>query len=217
MPLITGTPEGNILTPDANLFVDTPPVIYFQDKLTAAGATVGLLNNPDSDGFFWNLSGTTANPVFEVGCYEGLTIVDGRELNMIRCDTDGDVGAVQRRNSLTINFTLKQLFSFNKLAHMLNWSLPITSTAGATEKVGIGTIDNQKRYYAYLPTVYDPATGDFLSITAHNVQFTTAWTWTFVYANPSNVPITMTCFADTSRVDAQRFATVIRADPSDIT
>lgn len=216
MTLITGTPVGNILTPNPDLFVDVPPVIYVQDKLTAAGATVGLLNNPDADGFYWNLSGTTANPIYELGCYEGLSIVDVREVNMIRCDTDGDIGAIQRRNSIQVNFTLKQIFSLQKLAHLLNWTVPVTTTSGATEKAGIGLINNAKRYYCYMPTVYDPVTGDYLAFTGHNVQFTTAWTMSFVYANPANVPITMTCFADTTLPDAQKFMTVIRADPSDI-
>lgn len=214
MTLITGTPSGNIITP-AELYVDQPPTFWFQEKFTSAGATVGLLYPPDADGFYWNLSGTTANPVYEAGCYETFQIADVREINMVRCDTDGDRTAIQKRNSLNVTFTLKSLFSFAKLRHMLNLG-PVTTTVGATEKMGIGIIDNSKYYYVYFSSIYDQATGDYVSVTGHRVQFTNAWQLSFPYGNAANVGIQATLFADTTRPSAQQFATVIRADPSNI-
>ena len=213
MALITGTPFG-ITTSQAQL-IDTPPVFYFQENKTSAGAVVPLLNNPDGDNFFWNLSGTSANPVFEGGCYDTFAFTDVREVNMVRCDTEGDRSAIQRRTSLTVTFNLKEFFKLTKLRHMLNLS-PVTTTAGATEKMGIGQIDNTKFYYLYFPTVYDENTGDFLSVTIHNAQFTSAWAMSFVFANPATVTIQATAFADTTKPTAQQFGTVIRADPSAI-
>jgi hypothetical protein len=90
---------------------------------------------------------------------------------MIRCDTTGDKGAIQRRNQLTVTFTLKEFFKLTKLRHMLNLG-PVTTNAGATEKTGIGQIDNSINYYIYFPSVYDPNTGDYLAVTLFNAQFT---------------------------------------------
>jgi len=214
MALITGTPVGNLIATQ-NIFVDTPPTFYFQENKTAAGATVGLLNNPDADGFYWGLSGTTENPVYAGGCYEGFTFTDVRDVNMIRCDTEGDQGAIQKRNMLQVAFTLKEFFKLTKLRHMLNLGA-VTTTAGATEKVGIGQIDNTKYYYLYFPTVYDENTGDYLAVTLFNAQFTAAWAMSFVYGQPATVTIQASGFADSVKPSAQRFGAILRADPSAI-
>lgn len=214
MALITGTPVGNLIATQ-DLFLDTPPTFYFQENKTAAGATVGLLNNPDGDNFFHGLSGTTANPVFEGGCYENFVFTDVRDINMIRCDTDGDKGAIQKRNQLTVTFTLKEFFKLTKLRHMLNLG-PVTTTVGATEKTGIGQIDNTLDYYIYFPSIYDPNTGDFLTVTLFNAQFTLAWAMSFTYAQPATVTIQATGFADPTKPSAQLFGSIIRADPSAI-
>lgn len=214
MALITGTPVGNVIS-SQQLYIDTPPTFYFQENITAAGAAVGLLNDPDGDSFYWGLSGTTANPVYAGGCYEGFAFTDIRDVNMIRCDTDGDQGAIQRRNALQITFTLKEFFKLTKLRHMLNLG-PVTTTAGATEKTGIGQIDNTKYYYLYFPTVYDENTGDYLAVTLFNAQFTGAWTMSFTYGQPATVSIQVTAFADPDKPSAQRFGSILRADPSAI-
>lgn len=212
MSLITGTPVGNLIS-SQQLYLDTPPTFYFQHNTDASGNAVGLLNDPDGDSFYWGLSGTTNNPVYEGGCYEGFQIADGREVNMIRCDTEGDRGSIQKRTSLQITFTLKEFFKFTKLRHMLNWGA-VTTNAGANEKVGIGQIDNSLYYYLYFPSIYDATTGDHVTFTAHRAQFTAAWTISFTYGQPATVGIQATCFADTNKPTDQQFATVIRADPS---
>ncbi len=214
MALITGTPLG--ITTSQDIFINTPPVFYFQEKFVNNTSTqVGLLNDPDGDNFFWNLSGTAANPVFEGGCYDTFAFTDVREINMVRCDTEGDRQAIQRRTSMQVTFNLKEFFKLTKLRHMLNLG-PVTTTAGATEKLGIGSIDNTKFFNLYFPTVYDENTGDFLSVTLHKAQFTGAWSMTFPFAAAGTVAIEATAFSDTTKPTAQQFGTIIRADPSAI-
>ena len=215
MSLITGTPVGNVITPP-ELYLDQPPTFWFQNRYTAAGASVGLLNPPDSDGFYWGLSGTTANPVYEVGCYENFQVADVRTINMIRCDTTGNRTAIQKRDALNITFTLKAPFPLATVRNMLNLG-PVTTNSGATEKVGVGLIDNSLYYYVYFASIYDQTTGDYVNFTGHRVQFTNAWQWAFTYGNAATFTIQATCFADTDKPSDQYFATIIRADPSSIT
>lgn len=215
MTLITGTPLG---TPVAQpeIYLDQPPTFWFQERYTGAGAPVPLANSPDGDGFYWGLTATSSNPIYQVGCYENFQIADVRTINMVRCDTNGNRTAIQKRDALNITFTLKTLFPLATLRHMLNLG-PVTSTPGATEKLGIGIIDNSKYYYVYFASVYDPTAGDYVNFTGQRVQFTQAWQMTFTYGQPAVVGIQASCFADTDKPDAQQFATVIRADPSSIT
>lgn len=215
MALITGSPIGNVVSP-TELYLDQPPTVWIQERYTSSGASVGELNNPDAAGFYWGLSGTTANPVYEVGCYENLVIADVRTINMVRCDTTGVRTAIQKRDQLNITFTLKAPFPLATVRHMLNLG-PVTSTPGATEKVGVGIIDNSKYYYLYFASVYDQTTGDYLNFTGHRVQFTNAWQWAFVYGQPATFTIQASLFADNDKPSTQLFATIIRADPSSIT
>jgi hypothetical protein len=210
--LITGSPVGNIVNSQTQL-VDSPPVFYFQEKINADGTTVGHLNNPDADGFYYNLSGTTARPVYEGGCYENFQLSDIRDVNMVRCDAEGDRSAIQRRNSLQVTFTLKEFFKLDKLRHMLNFG-DVTTTASHSEKAGVGQIDNTKFYYLWFPSVYDENTGDYFSWHIHRAQFTNAWAMSYTYANPATVTIQVTGFSEPSLPAAQRFATVFRLDPS---
>lgn len=211
MALATGTPLGSITQPE-DIYLDVPPTLYFQENKTPAGGVVGLLNNPDSDGFYYGLSGTTDNPVFEMGCYEGFSLADQREVNMVRCDTSGDKLAIQKRTSLQMTFTLKQFFPLTMARHILNLS-PVTTNVGASqEKMGIPDIDNTRFYYAYFPSIYDQEAGDFISATLHRVQVTGAWTLSFAYGQPATAQITLTAFADDTKPAAQRFGTFIRTD-----
>ena len=214
MALLTGTPVGTGITP-SEIYVDQPPTFWFQEKYTSAGVLVPPLYNPDAAGFYWGISGTLANPYYEAGCYETFQFTDVREMNMVRCDTTGDRTAIQKRSSLNATFTLKSFFPFAKLRHMLNLGA-VTTTAGATEKMGIGIIDNARYYRVYFSSVYDQSTGDYLSVTGHRVQFTNAWQMTFPYGNAANITVQATLFADTDMPSDQQFATVIRADPSNI-
>lgn len=215
MALITGTPIGNVVTPP-ELYLDQPPTFWIQERYNADGTSVGLLNRPDGDGFYWGLSGTVARPVYEVGCYENFVIADVRTINQVRCDTTGNRTAIQKRDVLNITFTLKAPFPLATIRHMLNLG-PVTTTPGATEKVGVGVIDNSKYYYVYFASIYDQTTGDHVNFTGHRVQFTSAWQWTFAYGMPATFTIQASCFADADKPQDQYFATIIRADPSSIT
>lgn len=209
--IVTGTPAGNVITPD-DVYLDSPPPLYFQEKFTPSGGTVGLLNDADTDGFYWGLSGTTDNPVYELGCYTGFSFADGREVNMVRCDTVGDKQAIQKRTNMIISLTLKQFFPLTQSRHSMH--LGAVTSGGGIEKAGIPDIDNAKRYYAYFPSVYDQAAGDYVSVTLHNAQFVNAWSLGFQYGNAAEMPLTIMGFADETKPAAQRFGTIIRADPS---
>jgi hypothetical protein len=209
MALVTGTPLGQINTQD-DLYVDTAPVVFFQQR-----DTVNHLNNPDGDGFYWGLSGTVARPVFELRCVDTVVWAGQYELNAIRCDTVGDTGAIQKMTSLDLTFNLKTLFPLATLRHILRGGA-VTTTAGATEKMGIGQPNNNRFYRAYLPTVYDEDTGDYLAMTIHKCQYVDSWSLAFAYGTPSTLGLTLRGFADTALPAAQLFATVIRADPSAI-
>lgn len=214
MTLLTGTPIGNVISPQ-ELYLDQPPTFWIQDRSTSAGVLIGLMNNPDNQNFYWGLSGTTANPVYEVGCYENFVIADVRTINMVRCDTTGVRTAIQKRDQLNITFTLKAPFPLATLSKLLNLG-PVTTNAGATEKVGVGLIDNSKYYRAYFASIYDQTTGDYVNATFHRVQFTSAWQWTFTYGQPATFTIQASAFADSDKPSDQYFATIIRADPSAI-
>jgi hypothetical protein len=205
MPLITGTPVGTVNTME-DLFITGAPNIYFQDY----GA--GELNNPDSDGFYSGLSGTTAKPVMEVGCYSDVSFGDNVEITNVRCDAVGDKSVLLKRNYLTLKFTLKSLFPLATLTNMLNGGK--VTASGGLEKMGLGIIDNSKFWHVYFPKVYDEATGDYVSITGHKAKFVGTWELNMPYSDQWNVTgIELRCLADTSKPTAQQFATVIRADP----
>lgn len=210
MPLVTGTPLGQINTQD-DLYIDTAPTIFFQERCTG----VNPLFNPDGDGFYWQLSGTTTCPVHELRCYDTVQWAGTYEINAIRCDTTGDQGAIQKLNSLDLTFNLKTMFPLDTLRHILRGGA-VTTTAGATEKMGIGQPNNNRFFRVYFPSIYDEENGDYVAVTIHKAQFVETWTVAFNYGQPSTMGVTVRGFADTSLPAAQLFATVIRADPSAI-
>lgn len=208
MALITGTPLGQINAQD-ELYIDEAPTIYFQDY------SANELNNPDTDGFYWGLSGTTTYPVYSLACYEEVRWASEFESNAVRCDTVGDKLNIQKLNHIDLTFTLKTLMPLATLTHILRGGA-VTTTAGATEKMGIGQPDNNQWYHYYFVSVYDKDTGDHITVTAHKAQFVEAWEIAFTYGEPATLGVTIRAFADDSLPAAQQFATVIRADPSAI-
>lgn len=208
MALITGTPLGVINSQDS-IFIDTAPNLWFQDYNAA------LVNNPDGDGFYWGLTGTAAYPIYALQCYEDVAIASEYESNAIRCDVTGDQGQIQKLNHIDITFTLKTFFPLDTLTKLLRGGA-VTTTSGATEKMGIGQPNNNQYWHVYGATVYDSSTGDYLNFTGHRMQFVDAWTISFGYAEPSTLAVIMRCFADTTLPAAQQFMTLVRADPSAI-
>lgn len=207
MTLVTGTPLGNIDASD-EIYIEGAPNCYFQDY------TATEQFNPDGAGFYYGLSGTTALPVYELGCVSDCTFGDNVTSNDIRCDTVGNKGVIAKRDYLTYKATLTSLLPLATLRHIIRAS-PVTSADG-TEKMGIGAIDNTKYYHVYLPKVYDDVTWDWLSITGHKCQFYGNFEIAFKYGEAWSLPIEIRMYADTTMPSAQQFATVVRVDPSAI-
>lgn len=206
MALITGTPLGSIDAQD-EIYLEGAPYLYVQQTEATP------LNNPDASGYYWGLSGTTAYPVFQVGCVQDVTLTEGLTMNQIRCDTIGDKGVVQRRDYVEFNLTILTPFPLSTLRHLLNMSAPTVSTG--LEKMGIGSINNNRYYMAYAPKVYDPDTGDYVLFHLHRVQFVDAWTINMKSGEPWTISgLKLRGFADENRPANQMFGVIIRADLS---
>jgi len=208
MALITGTPAGTINQQD-ELYLDTAPPIYFQDY------NAPLYYAPDAQGFYWNLTGTSTYPVLQLGCVEGVNLAGNIEMNNIRCDTVGDKGTIQKLNYVDVTATLKTFFPFTTFRHIIRGGA-VTTVSAATEQFGIGQPNNQQYWHVYMPTVYDPSTGDWVAVTIHKAQFVDSWQIAFPYGNASTVGVMLRGFVDETLPAAQQFGTFFRADPSAI-
>lgn len=208
MTLITGTPLGNIDSQD-EIYVEGAPYIYVQQY------EANPLNNPDSDGYYWGLSGTTGLPVFGVGCVQDVSLTEGITMNQIRCDTVGDKGTIQRRDYIEFELTILTMFPLTTLRHLLNISAP--TVGSGVEKAGIGQINNNRFYMAYCPKVYDQDTGDYVLFHLHRAQFVDAWTINMNSGEPWTVSgLKLRAYADESKPQASLFGTIVRADASAI-
>lgn len=204
--LITGTPVGNVLSQE-DLYLEGAPVIIIQDY------NASLLNNPDSDGYYWGLSGTSTYPANIVGCVEDVSLTEGLTMNDVRCDTDGVKDTVQRRDYVEFNMTIKSLFPLSISNTFLNLSPATTGTD--KEKVGIGAINNAKSYHVYAPKVYDEETGDLLIFNLHKAKFVDAWTIEMRYGDNWVISgVKLRAYADTTKPAAQKFGVIVRHDPS---
>jgi len=211
MAMITGS-VASAVTSQEDIYVEGAPYFYYQDN-----GGVNELNHPDGDGFYWNLSGTASNPVYQLGCYEDVRLSDGIEINAVRCDTVGDKDVLQKRTHLELTFTLKSLFPLTTISAILRGGTVTTDGTAHTEKMGLGVIDNADTYYIYLPKVYDEVEGDFVSITGHRCKFVDAWEMSMSFASPWSIGITVWMMADDSLPNAQQFATIVRFDLGAIT
>ena len=206
-PLVTGVPVGNIDAQE-EIYVEGAPYLYFQD------ATAGPLNNPDAQGFYWNLSGTSSYPVFRIGCIQDVSLTEGLTINQVRCDTIGDKAAIQRRDYIEFSFSFTSMFPLSALRHLLKLgSAPSVGTG--YEKQGIGSINNNQFYHFYAPKVYDDENGDFVAFHIHRGQFVDAFTVNMRSGEPWMVDgIKMRAFADETMPAAQKFGTILRGDLS---
>ena len=206
MALVTGTPVGNIDSQD-EIYVEGAPYLYIQDY----NATP--LNNPDADGYYWGMSGTTDHPVFQIGCVQDVSLTEGITMNQIRCDTIGDKGTIQRRDYIEFEVTILSLFPLTTLRHVLNLSAPTVGTN--VEKMGIGQINNNRFYMGYAPKVYDQDTGDYVLFHLHRAQFVDAWTINMKSGEPWTVTgLKLRAYADETKPANQLFGTIVRADES---
>lgn len=210
MSLLTGTPEGSVISQSDNVFLEGAPWIYYQDR------TANPLQNPDADGFYWGMSGTSTYPAYSLSCYEDVALGEDLTVNAIRCDKSGDTGVIQKRNHLEFSFTLSTLFPLTTVSPILKASA--VTTSAPFEKMGIGDVDNNTYYRIYAPKVYDNVNGDYVSITIHKAQFVNAFNISMQSGDRWQIGgIEIWGFADDNLPDAQKFATVIRYDPSAIT
>lgn len=206
-PLVTGVPVGNILAQD-EIYLEGAPYLYFQD------ATANPLNNPDADGFYWNLSGTSIYPAYRVGCIQDVSLTEDLTINQIRCDTIGDKATIQKRNYIEFAFSFTSLFPLSALRHLLNLgSAPTVSTV--YEKQGIGSINNNQFYHFYCPKVYDDTAGDYVAFHLHRAQFVDAFTINMKSGEPWMVEgLKVRAYADETKPAAQKFAVIVRGDDS---
>ena len=208
MALLTGTPEGNIVSQD-EIFIEGAPYIYYQDY------NADYLHNPDGDGFYWGLSGTTTYPVYELACYEDVALADDLTVNSVRCDQVGDRAVIQKRNHIVFTFALSALFPLTTTRPIIRGST--VTTSAPWEKFGIGTINNNLYYHVYLPKVYDEDAADWVSVTIHRAQFVDAWTIAMVSGDKWMLGgIAVWGLSDSTMPSGQEFATIIRYDPSAI-
>lgn len=206
-PLVTGAPVGNIDAQE-ELYISDAPYLYFQD------ATANPLNNPDGDGFYWNLSGTSTYPVYRVGCIQDVSLTEGLTINQVRCDTIGDKDTIQRRDYIEFAFTFTSMFPLSALRHMLKLGSAPTVGTGY-EKQGIGSISNTQFYMFYAPRVYDDVAGDFVAFHLHRAKFVEAFTLNMRSGEPWMVEgIRIRAYADENKPAAQKFATIVRGDLS---
>lgn len=206
-PLVTGAPVGSINAQE-EIYLTSAPYLYFQES------DANLLFNPDADGFYWNLSGTVAKPIYRVGCVQDVSLSEGLTINQVRCDSVGDKDAVQRRDYIEYSFNFTSLFPLSALRHILKLGSAPTVSSG-WEKQGIGSINNNKFYHFYVPFVYDDEAGDFVAVTLHRAKFIEAFTINMRSGEPWQVSgIKVRGFADETKPAAQKFGTILRFDRS---
>jgi hypothetical protein len=208
MALITGTPLGQINSQE-DLYLEGAPNLYYQLD------TATPLNNPDSDGFYWGMSGTVAAPVIALGCVDTVALADNLTMNDVMCDTVGVKDTLMRRNYLEFTLNISTLFSLSTIRDILRAGA-VTSGSGL-EKMGIGVIDNSRRFMVYGVKVYDESVGDHIMFHAHKCKFVDAWNLGFTYGNAWKLTgIRIRAFAKDTYPSTQQFMTVVRSDPSAI-
>ena len=206
MALVTGTPQG-VITSQEELYIEGAPYIYFQN------AVANPRYNPDVDGYYWGMTGSASNPVYNIGCVQDVSLTEDVTLNSVRCDTVGDKDAIQKRNHLEVNLTILSQYPLAVLAQMMNLSTPLL--VGKLEKVGIGAISNTKNWMVYMPKVYDEDAGDYILIHLHKAKFVDAWTIDMRQGESWQLTgIKLWAFADDTKPAAQKFGVFVRADPS---
>lgn len=203
MALITGSPAA--YTSPEELYIEGAPYMFFQD------ASAAYKNAPDADGFYWGLQ-TGAYTIYEIGCLLDVKLGDNIMMNDVRCDQVGVKSTIQKRNYLEFTFTVQNMFSLAMTRQLLKLSTPTVKTG--FEKVGIGSVNNNVWYHVYAPVVYDPDTGDLLMFNLHRCQFVDAFNIDMTYGQPWKTAIKLRAFADSTKVDTQKFGVIIRSDAS---
>lgn len=202
--LTTGTPEGNITSME-ELYIEGAPYIFFQDYRATP------LNNPDSDNYYWGLSGTSTYAVNAIGCVRNVSLTEGVTMNDVRCDTVGVKDTIQKRDYVEFDLEIISQFPLEVLRHMLNLSAP--TTGAGYETVGIGQIDNTQHYMVYAPKVYSESDDKWLMFHLHKAKFVDAWTINFNYGEAWSVTgLKVRAFFDDTKPSPSAFGTIKRFD-----
>jgi hypothetical protein len=211
MSLLTGTPAGSI-TSTEEIYISKAPYIYFQDYSASPWYA------PDEDGFYWQLSGTSAYKVFHIGCPLDVSLASNITMNEMRCDNVGVKDTAQQLNYVDFIFTIQSMFPYSVLRNILHGGIVTENASTYTHKFGIGAINNNQFWMVYAPVVYDEDTGDYIAIQLHKAKFVDNWTINMTFGTNWQIQgIKMRAFADTTKPSAQQFMTWIRLDPSVIT
>lgn len=209
MTLITGSPIGTIETQE-EIYLTDAPTIYFQDY----NATP--LKNPDADGFYWGMSGTASYNVYEVGCPYDVSLSENVTLNEILCDNSGVKATTQQRNYMEFTFGVRSFFPLQVLRLLLKGGA-VTETA-PTQKMPLGSINNDQFWMVYAPKVYNTDVGDYVWIHLHKCQFVDAFTLNMAYGTGWELTgIKLRAFVDSTKPAAQSFGMFGRSDASVIT
>ena len=206
MALITGTPAGSI-TSQEDIYLEGAPTVFIQDY------DADPLKNPDADGFYWGMSGTTSLPVYEVGCITDVSLTENLTMNDVLCDNVGVKDTVQQRNYIEFVFSIQSFFPLQVLRHLLNFGA-VTETA-PTQKFGMGKINNNQYWMVYAPKVYDEDVGDYVAIHLHRAKFVDAWTINMTLGTPwAATGLRLRAFVDSNKPAAQQFGVFVRSDAS---
>ena len=197
-------PTGT-LNDQEDIYIDGGPDLYF------GGVSK---YSPDDNGYYWGISGTADLPVHKVGCYENAQWSDNLTTNAIRCDTIGDVGNISRRNYLELTFDLKALLPLSILRYLLRLSSSLSVPADDAEYAGIGEVNQQEYHKVFFSKIYDTDAGDWLAVTGHRCQFEWSGAMQFRYGQEWMVGVRCRFFSDEDMPSDQRFATMVRYDPS---
>lgn len=203
--IATGTPLGNTISQE-DLYLEGAPYLYFQDSRATP------LNNPDLQGYYWGLSGTTQYPAYLLGCIQDVSLTEGVTMNDVRCDTVGVKDTIQKRDYVEFQLTILSQLPLSVLSKMLNLSTPTTGTG--YEKVGIPQINNALSYHVYAPKVYDSSDpASWLLFYLHKAKFVDAWTMNMVYGGSWTLTgIKVRAYANDNYPAAQLFGTIARFD-----
>lgn len=206
MALTTGNPYGQIQVQE-DIYLESAPTIWFQDY---AAPTFFA---PDGDGFYWQLSGTSTYPVYEMGCASSVNMTENLTVNDVLCDNVGVKDTVQQRNYLEFQFSIKSFFPLTALTRVLKGGTVVD--AGITEKFGMSSVDNSKYYHVYAAKVYDETAGDYFAIHLHKAKFVNPFTINMPFGAPWEATgLVFRAFADTTKPANQRFGVFVRADAS---
>ena len=208
MALVTGTPLGNLITQE-EIYLEGAPTLFFQSSLASP------LYNPDADGFYWGLSGTTTYPVYEVGCPVDVSFTENVTINEVLCDNLGVKDTTQQRNYFEFNLSLKALFPLDVLSYLLNTGTMVESAP--TQKIPLGKINNTLYWHVYAPKVYDEDNGAYVWIYLHKCKFVDSFTINMSYGDAWAVTgLKFRAFVDSTKPAAQQFGMMGRADSSAI-